>query len=95
MNWVTDVVKLALPFAGGPKLLEAHHIVGRQDIAEGRERNVGNLRDLGSRLAGRERRPVEAAAREAETELVDRRSASAFQLCSATTLSARVSVLPM
>ena len=76
MNCVTDVVKLALPFAGGPSCWKSDHIVGRQHIAERSERNVGNLRDLRSRLPGRERRPVEPAPGEAEAQLIHRRSAS-------------------
>ena len=66
MNCVTDVVKFALPFAGGPKLLQTDHIVGRQHITEGGERNIGDLRDLSRRLPGRQRGAIESSARETE-----------------------------
>ena len=74
MNCVTDVVKLGVAVRRRTQLLEADHVIGRQHIAERCERNVRDLRDLRRGLAGRQRRAVEAAAREAEAELIDRTS---------------------
>src|SRR4051794_4891077 len=60
----------------GAQLLQTDHIVCRQYIPEGCERDTGNLRDLRRGLSccqrgAREASAREASAREAEAELVD------------------------
>src|SRR4030095_2462133 len=54
------------------KLLQTDDVVRGQHVAEGSQRNIGNLRELCSGLTGGKRRAIEAAAREPEPELIDR-----------------------